>query len=395
MGNADLISTGQEGNVASTTTSSLSEKNVRFPLILKNQFPDNEDILPQEFEVEKQLEGPQIQIRWSDINKPSAVTEFKLVRRKRRFPLTHEEGEVVYKDSPEGKVVNDLEVEPDVFYYYKLYVLRRKDNRYISNEDLQGYEMTYQSGEWGDKLYNLLPSYFRKKDVENAEDKGLFRPLIEQKEEEEKQDILNHIEDQNKKFPQLFRIIKVFGRQFDQIDGLIDQLSIITNPLKTGPDELRRMSDLFGMDIDQDLTRLDIRDRIRDEIDVDDPDNGNEEGNFDFDSDMVKADDWLLYSNKNDNTSFDVHRPDMMKKETAENEANFSWGRDFTRFHLIVFVYTNSNNPFKEKERNRLQEHLDQMNQMASFDVYIVDRKGKVDRMEDSEINDVKQDQQS
>ena len=403
MSNADIASTGTGGNVATTITSSATEKTVRFPLILNNQFPDDDDIFPNDFTVERQLEGPQIQIEWSNINCPSEVTEFVLVRRRRRYPLNETDGTVVFQGKPDANVINDLEIEPEIFYFYKLFVKRTLDNRYLSSEDLEGYDMTYQSGEWDKKLYNLLPSHYKKKDVENAEEKGLLR-VLDETQDEDQQDIINHIHNQTEKFPQLYRILKVFALQFDQADGLIDQIPIRTNPLKSGPQELRLMAKLFGIDINEDLNLEQMRDQFRRRLDQI-KNKGNPSGISDsvsnetgFDAETLKAEKWLLYSNEYDRTSFDCHRPDKMNKATPENEGDYAWGgktNSLSRFKLILFVYSNSTEELNQQQLNKIEEGVQKSTFFTGYELYVIDKKGKIDRMNPDSMLDKANDEQA
>lgn len=402
MGNADIASTGTGGNVATTTTSSATEKTVRFPLILNNQFPDDGEIFPDQFSVERQLEGPQIKIEWSSIDLPSEVSEFRLVRRTRRYPLNQDDGIIIFEGDPEPNVINDLDLKPEVFYFYKLFVKRELDNKYLSSNDLQGYDMTYQSGEWDKKLYDLLPEHYKKKDRENADKKGLFRKLKQVK-DNDVNDIINHIHDNENKFPQLYRILKVFALQFDEADALIDQIPTRTNPLETGPKELQLMSELLGIDVNENISLEDQRNQFRRRLDQI-KNKGSTDGISDsvsnetgFDAETLKAEKWLLYSNAYDKTSFDVHRPDKMKRGTIDNEGDYAWGGltdSLSRFKLILFVYSNSTEEFNKNQLENIQKGVQQSTFFSGYELYVIDKKGKIDRLNPNSMQDAKADEQ-
>jgi hypothetical protein len=392
MANTDSIQTDSGGNIASTTTSTGDSKVLTFPVELDNNFPDAGEILPSSFSVERTLEGPQILIEWGDIENTEAIGSITIVRRTQRYPNSVNDGEVVFSGNPESGFYNDLDAEPNKYYFYKLFSRRLIDNKYVSSDDHQGFDITYQSGYFNDFMYEeLLPPSFRIDDHENAEKKNLFEPVDEYTDPDE-HDIINHIEDGEFE-PQLKRIMKTISRQFDQIKELIDQLSVITNIDKTGPKEVKEMAKLFSINLNTELSLEEQRNNIKRGVEKV-KNKGTESGIEDdtvtstgFPSKVVPGYEWLLTSNNDNSTSFDIDRVDQMNMGTPDNEANFSWGGltgsiDYNS--TIIFLFLNSSSPLTSKKIEQLNKNLQENALALNYEIFAVDSKTEIIEASDS-----------
>jgi len=188
-------------------------------------------LLPATFSVYEGAEQPQIVVEWGE--PPAgwdAIDSLRVVRKQQEYPRDVDDGLTVYTGDGLDGGISDRVLLPDLFYYYKLFILR-DGYGWVSDDSVQGNALSWQSG-WGEsKIYNNLPSVFR---VYDAIQKFIME--LSQRSPE----ILNFQENELAK-GFLNRMIKNYGLEVDRIRAFLKAFELSWNPLEGKLDWLTHM----------------------------------------------------------------------------------------------------------------------------------------------------------
>lgn len=143
-----------------------------------------------------------LEISWDDISNLTSFKRYLLLRKRYDYPLTTEDGDIVYEGT--DTKVKDTTAENGLSYYYVLYVVV---DRTIGSEAFEDYltsiffkkvVIVHRLDESARKMYNGLPQLYRTRDILAKEDYKQLQDLP------------------------LYRYLCLIGYQFDKIENLID-----------------------------------------------------------------------------------------------------------------------------------------------------------------------------
>lgn len=232
----------------------------------RNAGPTTGSALPTSFVVRRGFEGPQIYVEWNLPVATGLVTNMVLVRRLFGFPRTYTDplATIVWQGSVQAKTVSDLNVVAGTCYYYKLFIAIN-DGTVISSTDLQGFAIVLPTGYFAEKLWALLPEFFKnadkRKDLNGATRLALIQGVGSTAE------VFNLGEDGTVLKGQLRRLFKIYGPLFDEAKGLIDSLIDQLDFDKSTLPNLGFLSQTLGLDLNTELSPEKMRNEARAQID--------------------------------------------------------------------------------------------------------------------------------
>lgn len=217
--------------------------------------------LPQDFEIRRGFEGPQIIIRWEEPLEPDDVVSFTLVRRLYGFPRDITDGTVVYTGGPIAANIADLDVDSCAVYYYKLFVTTSTGS-IVSNASVEAEIKALSTGRLAADLFDSLPRLFQQFDgpMSEAEDPRL---ALAEGTDGILPEVYNFDEDGSVLRGPLERTLKIMGPMLDEVKGLIDcfpnELDVDTAMLKP----LEQIASLLGLPLNKELEPQKMRDEVR------------------------------------------------------------------------------------------------------------------------------------
>ena len=130
------------------------------------------------FTVEAAVQGPQIIINWSydgDFD-PTKVSQLKLLKRQREFPIDETDGTVVYSEINPGApdyftttYYDDLNVINGEFYYYSMFAYVTATSTWEKHDLTSGMMLAFNTGIVADRAWRDLAQYEKVKDLETTQ----------------------------------------------------------------------------------------------------------------------------------------------------------------------------------------------------------------------------------
>lgn len=228
--------------------------------------PTSGSILPAKFIVRRGYEGPQIYVEWGAPQATGLIFQLVLVKRLFGFPASPQDdrGEIIYQGPPIAQSISDRNVEPGVFYYYKLFAVMM-DSSIVSDALHQGQVMALKTGFYAEKMWDVLPEEYKNSDKRPDLAGNTKLRLYEGPGSQPgaTAEVFNFGEDGSLAKGQYRRFLKLFGPPLDEAKGLTDflinqldfDLASLTN--------LDFLAQMLGLDLNKELKPEKFRNEAR------------------------------------------------------------------------------------------------------------------------------------